>query len=674
MKRNILFLSSCVMLLLWHLHVSGQAQEALIPSNISAVRLDWHPSRDLIAISDAGSIVTIVYPQTREVINTLPVMPFPVRALKWSDDGTRLAVGGEYAIQIWEQAWDETQMVLSLSLQVPPDPLGLNMLHVLDWNDVAEQILADLLGRIYIWHSRTGELIETIDPFTTPMVSAAWNPDGTRLAHADITGFVSIELLTANNSGGADAYNRDAPWAMAWEPNGNNLIVGTSGGTLQAFDYFPRRLGSDVVSTREEYVAIFSVDWHPTLRLVAVGYADGIVEIWNPYTYDLIQRVQQQTGLPVMSVSWSPDGTQLAYTAGDNLMIIPAPQSDIPALTLTPSSTPTSISTSPPTRTPIPTATPIPLPPADTNLLTNPSFASGLVPWNTVNFSAGGVVNGALEVTQPTGVEYGVVWQSLSTMLPANTPMSFSVALGNASAVPKRVQVILRTSNWAQAATCEFVLPANSPLASYSVRVRTAAVWGDILAQVWTFAPDGLPAIRIDNADLRYQPALTVNTTPDCLNQGGPILVNGQFEINTAGWSYVNYSSFSAVGGQLRVTHPASASYAAFWQELALALPSGRAFEFAIDLSNTTGAARDAQLVVRGPDWNTARICTFSLPSDGVSRRYTLRGTANGAWSGLFVQVWTFPGASGATLRADNAAFGTLGLGASVPGGLACAG
>jgi hypothetical protein len=53
-------------------------------------------------------------------------------------------------------------------------------------------------------------------------------------------------------------------------------------------------------------------------------------------------------------------------------------------------------------------------PPADTNLLTNPSFASGLVPWNTVNFSAGGVVDGVLEVTQPTTFEYGVVWQQPS--------------------------------------------------------------------------------------------------------------------------------------------------------------------------------------------------------------------------------------------------------------------
>ena len=414
-----------------------------------------------------------------------------------------------------------------------------------------------------------------------------------------------------------------------------------------------------------------AIDWKPNSNIISIAY---ITPAGEAFIDNSLMPIFED--LYLEPITYTPTLT-FTPTATPSNTFTPT---NTPTSTFTPTNTPTftptftPTPTLTPTRTPTPTATPIPLPPADTNLLTNPSFASGLAPWNTVNFSAGGVVNGVLEVTQPTTVEYGVVWQSLNTMLPANTPMSFSVALGNSSAVPKRVQVILRTSNWAQAATCEFVLPANSPLAAYSVRVRTAAVWGDILAQVWTFAPDGLPAVRIDSADLQYQPTLTVNTTPDCLNQGGPILVNGQFEINTAGWSYVNYTSFAAVSGQLQVTHPASASYAAFWQELALPLPSGRAFEFAIDLSNTTGAARDAQLIVRGPDWNTARICSFTLPGDGVSRRYTLRGTANGAWSSLFVQVWTFPGSSGATARADNAAFGTLGLGTTVPGGLACTG
>lgn len=317
------------------------------PSEIAAVRLDWNPSGDVIAVSDGGSTVQIVDPQTRVVINTLPIMPFPVRALRWSDDGSRLAIGGEYTIQIWEHAWDGGQAVLSLTLQVPPDSLGLDMLHAIDWNESAQQILTTVLRHVYIWDIQSGQLIRTIEPFTAPLVSAIWSPDGTMLGYASSTGYVLIESSIMNESGGADTYDRDAPWAMAWEPNGDNLVVGTNSGTLQAFDFFPRRLGSDVVSLRDDYVDIFSVDWHPTLPMVAVGYADGIVEIWNPYTYDLIQRVQGQTGNPIMSVSWSPDGTQLAFADGLDLNIVPAPSLEIPAPTPTPSSEPAQITTRP---------------------------------------------------------------------------------------------------------------------------------------------------------------------------------------------------------------------------------------------------------------------------------------------------------------------------------------
>ncbi len=334
------------------------AQAQTFPSDIVAVRFDWSSNQNKIAVSDDSDRVTILDAQTQTILNTLPTIPFPVRALRWSDDGTRLAVGGEYTIQIWDSPWDVAQAVLSLTLQVPANPLGLGMLDSIDWNGATQQILTIALGRVYIWDSGTGELVETIEPFTTPMVSAAWSPDGMQIAHADSTGFVSIESLTTNEAGGADTYDRDAVLTMSWEPRGDNLVVGTNSGTLQAFGFFPRRLGSDVVSLREDNVAIFSVAWHPTLQWVAVGYADGLIEIWNPYTYELIQRAQEPTGLPVMSVSWSPDGTQLAYADGLNFVIAPAPIWEEPTPTSTSTYTPEPTATPTPTETPLPTPTP----------------------------------------------------------------------------------------------------------------------------------------------------------------------------------------------------------------------------------------------------------------------------------------------------------------------------
>jgi hypothetical protein len=102
----------------------------------------------------------------------------------------------------------------------------------------------------------------------------------------------------------------------------------------------------------------------------------------------------------------------------DGFEVIPAQPTITPGFTRTHTPTPTPTLTFTPTSTPTQTSTatptPIALPPADTNLLTNPSFVSGLSPWRTVNFSAGGVVNGALEVMQALAVAVpmccGLLW------------------------------------------------------------------------------------------------------------------------------------------------------------------------------------------------------------------------------------------------------------------------
>lgn len=334
--------TSLALAALLFLFVNSPAEAQFSPSEIAAVRLDWNPTGDVIAVSDGGSMVQIVDPQTRVVVNTLPIMPFPVRALRWSDDGSRLAIGGEYTIQIWDNAWDSEQAILSLVLQIPPDPIGLDMLDSVDWSNGATQILTIALGRVYLWDSRTGQLIRTIDPVSMPIVSAAWSPDGTLLATGRLTGYVLIESTISSETGGADTQDRDAVLAIDWEPTGTTLVVGTNSGVLQAFGRGPGRLGSALLAYTEDPVAIFSLDWHPTLPLLAIGYADGATEIRNARTGDLVERVE--TGLPVMSVSWSPDGTQLAFANGLDLNIVPAPTLELP------------------TATPIPTETPIPTP------------------------------------------------------------------------------------------------------------------------------------------------------------------------------------------------------------------------------------------------------------------------------------------------------------------------
>lgn len=341
MKRLCLF-----MLLLTMLNSSLIHAQSLFPEDPPAARIDWHPDGEMLAVSDGAATVRIVDANDLLPLNSLPKFPPLVSAVRWSDSGDHLAIASEWSIQIWEQPWDAQQAELVMSLEVPDVP-GRITIQSIDWNDVDWQLLAVARGRIFIWDTQTGQLLRTIEPYTTAMLSALWSDDGSRLASGNLTGYVLVEELVMQELGGGDTLDFDGILALEWDPNGEELAVGTNSGLIQFFSGKGRRFqtnGRDFESGSR----ILSLDWHPNKNLLAVGNLDGEVEIWDTETRDLVTRVS--TDLRVTSVVWSPDGSTLAYNNGTDISIIPL--SEIIA------SVPTAVFTSTATNLPTPTRTP----------------------------------------------------------------------------------------------------------------------------------------------------------------------------------------------------------------------------------------------------------------------------------------------------------------------------
>ncbi|MDX2161395.1 MAG: WD40 repeat domain-containing protein [bacterium] len=103
-------------------------------------------------------------------------------AIGWNPSGTRLAVGSEQSIQVWEQPWNAQQAALSLTVQALTELQYPWDIVSLDWNAAGTEILGVVPNRVHIWNSQTGQLIRTIDPDPTPMLSARWSDNGARLA------------------------------------------------------------------------------------------------------------------------------------------------------------------------------------------------------------------------------------------------------------------------------------------------------------------------------------------------------------------------------------------------------------------------------------------------------------------------------------------------------------
>jgi WD40 repeat protein len=308
--------------------VFSTQSQSLFPEEPPASRLDWHPDGQWIAMSDGVATVRIVDATTLATLNTLPQFPAFVSAVRWSDTGNQLAIASEWSVQIWEQPWDTLQATLILTLEVPQEQRRFTIQSI-DWNEADQQILAIASPRGFMWNVQTGQLLRTLEPNKTPVLSGVWSDDGNRLGIGYVTGYVLVEELATQEIGGEDTLDGDGVHVLAWSPNGDQVAVGTNSGLIEFFAGTGRQF-SGIGPILETDSRILSLDWHPTASLLAVGTLNGKVEVWNTASESIVSSVV--TGTPVVSVVWSPDGATLAYNNGTNLATIPMPV--IPTATL----------------------------------------------------------------------------------------------------------------------------------------------------------------------------------------------------------------------------------------------------------------------------------------------------------------------------------------------------
>ena len=175
--------------------------------------------------------------------------------------------------------------------------------------------------------------------------------------------------------------------------------------------------------------------------------------------------------------------------------------------------------------------------PANVNLLANPDFSAGMANW----WTWGGIVNphvssGVFRWTRAVGsTDWAVVAQTVNYSLLPNARVELTLQLGNSSAVPKRVGVAIRDhGTWTGSVVCEFNLPPNTPLQTYTVRGRAANGYRRMQIEIGSNSPDGMPHHLLDNAALTYRPGQR-QLVNDCIepNNGVGRGLLAQFYNNT---------------------------------------------------------------------------------------------------------------------------------------------
>jgi subtilisin family serine protease len=302
-------------------------------------------------------------------------------------------------------------------------------------------------------------------------------------------------------------------------------------------------------------------------------------------------------------------------------------------------------------------------PPADTNLVINGDFSAGTNNWTfggTINRS---VVNGVLEIYRPTSAN-GSAFQNLGYPIQSGKPLQVTLDLGNSSASSKQIRVQLRDTATTSNFYCNFTLPANTPLGTYTVQGLTPAVWSNIRVVLVDLTANGQAATRIDNVNVQYKPSLSISNvvcTPPGGGGGGNnppadtnLVKNGDFAQGETNWTFGGTINHSVVSGVLQIFRPTTSTSGNVAQNLGYPIESGKPLELTISLGNSSSSSKQIRLQLRSRTTASSFQCTFTLAANTALTTYTMRGLTPAAWSEIRLVIVDLTANGLSATRIDN--------------------
>ncbi len=282
-----------------------------LPIN-GAYVVEWSPDGSFLALIGSNSIW--LYSITDNMFEQLEIMPEDrPQDIAWSSDGLRLAVSntretGINAIYIWDIATRNRSIEI---LQPSVDYV------IVSWSPDGTELATTWLNAIAIWNTSTGERLNFLEGHLVPYTaeSVSWSPDGTKLASVGDDNTIKVWSVSTKLQLFATLNIDDGGETLEWSPNGNQLAVAVNNHVI-----IWESTGSNyqIINTLTQHSDIvLDVDWHND-KLATSG-VDGIIYVWD--TNSWISTHEIQVSSYIYSTSWSPDGTQLAYTSANNSSI-----------------------------------------------------------------------------------------------------------------------------------------------------------------------------------------------------------------------------------------------------------------------------------------------------------------------------------------------------------------
>lgn len=235
-------------------------------------------------------------------------------SVAFSPDGTQLASADEHTVKIWDVASSDVLRNISVGLRSPSLVLySPDSLFLVCTSSDQEIRKVDLTTGI-VAEDRTMRHDHYI--FSISFSNSKNHAGFHELVSCSQDNSIRFWNTDTGVESGPRLYTHGVN-AIVYSPDGETVISGSDDHTVRIWS---RRLVEEA-SLPLELHAIEAVAYSPCGGYIATGGDDGSVQIWNTIDGNLFARLAAAYSDPIMSISYSPNGMQLASSYLTNIQL-----------------------------------------------------------------------------------------------------------------------------------------------------------------------------------------------------------------------------------------------------------------------------------------------------------------------------------------------------------------
>lgn len=295
----------------WDLSAERPVPTALSGHTASVPVLAFSPDGTLLASGDENGTIRLWDAKSLQPAGAPLAMTWGIYSLAFSANSTLLASGSaDGTSQIWEVPAGDAHGQPLAGHQGPVMALGFNQ-------DGTVLVTGGSDGILQFWDSLTGTLIHDPWPAQGRVEAIAFSPDGETMATGG-----SKQTVVLWDIGALDTLtgHTDRIFSLDFNADGTVLASGSEDGTVRLWDVATRSpLGPPLKGHQGR---VQSVDFSPDGALLASAGADGTIRFWNPDDGAAVDEPLQASDVAINRLAFSPDGLLLAAAADDGTVQI----------------------------------------------------------------------------------------------------------------------------------------------------------------------------------------------------------------------------------------------------------------------------------------------------------------------------------------------------------------